>query len=517
MKSKRLLTKIISFVLCILFLFGSVVTAHGNTEADIYSDKKHTESIGVAELLGDFVESLFSNGKTQIQSKGSTLKVRPPFIIVPIHSKASVFSSIVSWAFVNTKVTVEGYDGNFTRVRVNKTDEQGYIYKLFLTADKSYLVQQFSNVYVGKSKSILKDYDNPEDFTWSVSQEGIISLDKQTGEIKGIKPGTVVVTAKQGSKTNTCVVSSINPWKETETSTAAKNINVRSNPDSDNYKSFDKGTITQGTTIVARGDLADGSDWIYVSDKASTIWGFIKSSDFPGIDYLFTEYHYYDQGYNIRFGSAENKIYTYASVMNNVMMDLFNLKINPYVYSYTSPADQCKIWRYGSVKSNNLASSCPKSGSHKKESCLTPDALRNDLKDTFSAGNDYIAKAAWTGHIMDGHAMSNSQRNPSFMLIFTTGNTVDKNTNQNKSNSLIRSRSIYELIHETSHQFGLHDHYCKKNGSPCSNQYCYSCTRGYSAPRCIMNLPFDTENYDNDDLFCSECTENIITHLSDHH
>lgn len=510
MKIRRVISTIISIVLCALVLLGSVTTAYGNNEVNNDSHTVHNDNIS-------FRNSLSSNRKTQIQSKGSTLEVRPPFIIAPLHSEASIFSSIVSWVFVYTNVTVEGYDGNYIKVKVNKTDERGYIHKVLLTNDKSYLIQQFSNVYVGKSKKIIKDYNNPEDFSWSVSQEGIISLNKQTGEIKGLKPGTVIVTAKHNGKTDRCIVSSINQWKETESSSATKDILVKSNPDSSNYDNFDKGTIAKGTTIVARGDMADGSGWIYVSDKAEKIWGFIKLSDFPGIDYLFTEYHYYDQGYNIRFGSAENKIYTYASVMNDVMMDLFNLKINPYVYSYTSPADQCKIWRYGSVKLNNLASSCPQNGNHNDESCLTSKTLRDNLQNTFGAGNEYVAKTAWTGHIMDGHAMSNSQRNPSFILIFTTGNTVSKSTNQNKSASVIRSRSIYELIHETSHQFGLHDHYCKKNGSPCSNQYCYSCTRGYSAPRCIMNLPFDTENYNNDELFCDECLDNIKTHLNDHH
>jgi len=57
------------------------------------------------------------------------------------------------------------------------------------------------------------------------------------------------------------------------------------------------------------------------------IGGFIKLSDFPGIDYLMTQYHYYDQGYNLRFGSASNKIYDNASVLNDVMMAYLRLKV----------------------------------------------------------------------------------------------------------------------------------------------------------------------------------------------
>ncbi len=521
MKTRKIISTIISFALCALVLLGSVTTAYGNTDADRYSDENYTEGTKFGDLLTDFISSVFLNEKTLIQSKGSTLEVRPPFIIAPLHSEANIFSSIVSWVFVYTNVTVEGYDGNYIKVKVNKTDERGYIHKILLTTDKSYLVQQYSNVYVGKSKKILKDYNNPEDFSWFVSQEGVIHLNKQTGEIKGLKPGTVTVTAEYNGKTNKCVVSSINQWKKTETSVATKDITVKSNPDNSSYKNFDKGTITEGTTIIARGDLSDGSGWIYVSDKAEKVWGFIKLSDFPGIDYLFTEYHYYDQGYNIRFGSAENKIYTYASVMNDIMIDLFNLKINPYVYSYTSPADQCKILRYGSVKSNNLASSCPKNGSHDKESCLTTDTLREVMySQGNNAGNDYAAKTVWTGHIMDGHKRSNSQRNPTFIIIFTTGNTVNKQTYTNKSDSNIRKYSIYELIHETSHQLGTRDHYCYGKDpatNVCKNPYCDECVDNKTAPFCIMNLPFNVESYDVDKLFCDECKQTIKAHLAEHH
>lgn len=508
-------------MLCVFVLLGSVTTAYGNTEVDSNFRTVYTESANFSGLLTGFTAFLFQNGDTQTQSKGSTLEVKPPFIVAPLHSEASVFSSIVSWVFVYTNVTVEGYDGNYIKVKVNKTEESGYIHKILLTPDKSYLIKQFDNIYVGKSKKILKDYNNPEDFIWSVSQEGIISINKQTGEIKGLKPGTVIVTAKYDGKTSECIVSSINQWKETESSSATKDIVIKSNPDSNDYDNFDKGTIAKGTTIVARGDLADGSGWIYVSDIAGKIWGFIKLSDFSGIDYLFTEYHYYDQGYNRRFGSAESKIYTYTSVMNDVMMDLFKLKINPYVYPYISPADQCKIWEYGSVEPNNLASSCPKNKKHYTKSCLTTTVLRNAIYDNGNgAGNDFMAKAVWTGHIMDGHKRSNSQRNPTFIIIFTTGNTVNKQTYTNKSDSNIRKYSIYELIHETAHQLGTRDHYCygkDPTTNVCQNQYCDDCVDNKTAPFCVMNLPFNVESYDVDELFCDECEQTIKSHLADHH
>ena len=500
-----------------MVLLGSFTPAYGNTNVDMYSDKNYTESTNFVDLLTDFISSVFSNKETQIQSKGSTLEVTPPFIIAPLHSEASIFSSIVSWVFVYTNVTVEGYDGNYIKVKVNKTDKRGYIHKLLLTVDKSYLVQQSSNVYVGKSKKILKDYNNPEDFTWSVSQDGIISLNKQTGEIKGLKPGTVTVTAKYNGKTDECIVSSINQWKETESSSATKDITVKSNPDSSNYDNFDKGTIAKGTTIVARGDMADGSGWIYISDKAESVWGFIKLSEFPGIDYLMTQYHYYDKGYDKRFGSASTKIADYASVLNDVMMANFRLKVCYYIEPYTSAADKCKKWKYGDEYLDYLSSSCPKTENHNPDSCLRTIHIRDVLLEDKGWGTAVITKAVWTGHIMVGHKPSTSE-SVSQTMVFTTANTVSYNsgTYSNKSSSNIRYYSLYEITHETGHQLGLNDGYCYKdivNGT-CSNKNCFTC-RKLPLTNCIMAQIKSPTNSTN--MFCDDCKEKINSHLKGHH
>lgn len=505
-----------------VLLFGFLISVFGmNVNAqnidiaatDYYNEDK--KDFSVPETLSS----------TSLQAVGSELKVMFPFIIVPLHSKATFFSSITSFLFVNTKVMVLGYENDYTKVRIKGSETEGYIFQQFLSKDKSLLIKPYSNIWVGKSKSILKDYNNPEFFLWSVSQDGIISIDKQTGTVIALKPGTVKVTAKYNGKTNECVVTSINPWKETETSVAEKDVVLKATPQ--NSELSPTGKINKGSKLIAHGDMADGNGWIYVSDKDEKIWGYIELSDFPGIDYLFTEYHYYDKGYDIRFKNVYNKsasdnIYAYASVMNDVMMDLFKLKISPYVYAYTSPADSCKIWQDGSVSFDNLASSCPKTGKHNSESCLTTGSLRNAMYNNGNgAGNDFMAKAVWTGHIMDGHAMSNSQRNPTYILVFTTGNTVDKSTNKNKSDYMVRSRSIYELMHETGHQFELHDHYCygiNPSTGVCGNNYCDTCVDNKStAPFCVMNKPFDIQEYDTDEIFCSECKKTIEDHLKNHH
>lgn len=493
-----------------MVLLGSFTPAYGNTNVDMYSDKNYTESTNFGDLLTDFISSVFSNKETQIQSKGSTLEVTPPFIIAPLHSEASIFSSIVSWVFVYTNVTVEGYNGNYIKVKVNKTDKRGYIHKFLLTVDKSYLVQQSSNVYVGKSKKILKDYNNPEDFTWSVSQDGIISLNKQTGEIKGLKPGTVTVTAKYNGKTDECIVSSINQWKETESSSATKDITVKSNPDSSDYDNFTKGTIPSGATIVARGDMADGSGWIYISDKAESVWGFIKLSDFPGIDYLMTQYHYYDEGHEERFSSSESKIYDYTSVLNDVMMANFKLKVCSYVYPYTSVADKCKKLSYGDVSKNNISKSCPKTSGHKNDSCLKSIHLRDDLKKQFGNGGGPVSKVAWTGHLMSDYENDRSNSTVGMgSIIMNPYGTINSTT--------IRKDRLYTLTHETGHQLSLNDHYCyenkESNGGVCKNPYCSDCNGEPLPVGCIMLERINVENATFTKIYCDKCQNNILNYI----
>ncbi len=275
-------------------------------------------------------------------------------------------------------------------------------------------------------------------------------------------------------------------------------------------------TIPQGAKITAHGDLADGSDWIYVC--YADAYGFIHLSDFPGIDYLMTEYHYYDKGYEFRFGSPKTKILSYASVLNDVMMTNFNLKVSPYVKLYISAADNCKNLRYGKVTKDNLASSCPKTDGHNSNSCLTRKSIRTRFIDDVGSGNSVVGRCVWTGHILDGHEGSAAQF-PSEIIVFSTANTVNKTssgTYSNKTDYYIRYYSLYEIVHETGHLLGLYDGYCfkDKGDAHCSNEKCYSCN-DESIPTCIMAKRLSPES--SNVLFCNECISIVESHLSDHH
>ncbi len=503
---KRKISAVISLVLCVCVLLGSSAAAQENYVVDSSAQTNYTENVNISQ---NYSESLPNVSKSNSKST-----VKTPFIITFIRSTPSLFGEITGILFTSQNVNIKRTLEYFCLVKTGSGVE-GYVFKGWLSGGKDSdlsLNRTYDHVFVGATNSqrTKATYNGTGTVKWSTDKPEIISVDSDTGLVKGLAPGIASLIARVGTNEEAvCTVACMNDWVENETSTATNSVNIKSLP-GENYQNLK--TIPAGTSITALGDFANGSNWIYV--KADNTWGFIKLSDFPGIDYLLTEYHYYDQGYELRFKSANSKIYTYASVMNDVMMYLFKLKINPYVYAYTSPADRCKNLSYGSLTFNNLAASCPKTGDHDKNSCLTTSALRNDIYDEGkNAGNRYIVKTAWTGHIMDGYAMSNSQTNPTYILVFTTGNTVNQSTNQNKSASWIRSRSIFELMHETSHQFGLTDHYCKEDGVPCSNKYCTNCYLGFSSKGCIMDLPFDTEAYPKNSLVCNKCSKEIRAYL----
>ncbi len=465
-------------MLCILVLLGSVTTAYGNTEAD---------------------------SKSNDQPKVS-------FLFAFLRDKPNIFSGeILDFLIYGTEVNVLGYSGTYIYVEDVKTEKRGYVFYWFMD-DNFEFNREYDHIYVGQTNSGRLKIKNGADVEWTTKPSGYISIDPKTKIITGIKPGTVTVTAKGGMSNVSCTVTCINPWEEPETTTAEKNIDVFPIYNA----GFDKKEIiSKGSVITAKGDLADGSGWIYVNSVNT--WGFIKLSDFPGIDYLMTQYHYYDEGYEERFDSAEIKIFDYASVLNDVMMANFKLKVCPYVYPYTSAADKCKKWKYGDDYLDYLSGSCPKTQKHDSDSCLRTIHMRNILLEDKGWGTDVLTKAVWTGHIMDGHKTSNSEFN-SKTLVFTTANTVSysSGTYSNKSPSKIRYYSLYEITHETGHQLGLNDGYCYKdivNGT-CSNKNCFTC-RKLPLPNCIMAQIKSPTNSTN--MFCDDCKEKINSHLKDHH
>lgn len=309
------------------------------------------------------------------------------------------------------------------------------------------------------------------------------------------------MTVESGGFKDTCDIACIERWTDKETATAQSEIEVMGTPGK-TYTPEKK--ILQGATITASGHIPGYSDYVYVSSGGN--WGFIKLSDFPAIKHVMTQYHYYDKGYDLRFSSASSKISDYASVLNDVMMANFGLKVYSYIKPYTSVADECKILTDGKVKTGNISDACPGTGNHKSGTCLTTENVRSDLKRQFGNGGKSISKVAWTGHIMTDNGRSNSTVGMGTVIITPYG-TVGV------TSAKIREDRVFTLVHETSHQLGVYDHYCRGDISEitrkCSYEHCSKCYGDIIPYGCIMYERVNIEEASFVELYCDDCIKEI--------
>ncbi len=486
----------ISAVLCLSLFCGTYSTAYESAAVDKYSQAEYTYDVNSS------IDSVNS------APDGVGAKSVVSFFFVFLRESPGLLGTIEGVLLIGTKVKILEFSDLYCLVETSN-NRIGYVFKSFLKGGKDgtlSISRTYDSVYVGETNKnrITATYDGAGKVYWSSENTDIVTVDKETGLVRGVSPGITSVIAKVGTDYEvSCKVTCVNYWglSNEETSYAEKEVTVKLAPGSQ-YQ--DRGTVAKGTKIIAKGDLADGSGWIYV--KAGDFWGYIHLDDFPGIDYLLTEYHYYDEGFNIRFNGLNSKtaaenIYYYASILNDKMMDMFNLKICPYVSLKTSPGDECKKMSDKSVRADNLSKQCPQNGNHKADSCLQTKYFREPLQ-----GNKNKTYVSWSGHIFLNMEKSNSTLGPGSIVI-TTYKAVDHSTYKNKSDYEVKRRHAYTLMHETIHQFEILDHYCREDWSTeekkCSNKGCYVCYGNNVSPDCIMNEPkYPTET---DDLLCEAC------------
>lgn len=412
------------------------------------------------------------------------------------------------------RYTVLGYYDNWFYVSYEKDEQrhEGFAYMSFFAsgvASKEIFRQLSAKdivVFCGESaeEKLTSNYSGK--LSWTVASPDVISFDRTDGTIHGKLPGVSAISATDGSKTLYCMVYSVGLWHEPENTYTDKNISIKEFPSS-TEKTL--ATIEEGLAVKALGDISAQHNWLYVA--CGDTQGFIPISDFPGIDYLLTQFHYYDQGFDERYYEAEAKIYDYSEVLNDIMMDLFNLKINPFVETYFSTADQCKVWTYGSVYTNNLASSCPETEEHHPDSCMDLDFIRDDFFAKRGKGTDAIHKCLWTGHILQPHKTSVT-RFVKKMVLYTTANHVYVDTFGNRDGQTVRNNRLYEITHETGHLLGLYDGYCygvPYGASKCDNEYCYACNKK-SVPECVMTRIYNPENQT---AYCDDCIKAIQMYL----
>ncbi|MBO5410654.1 MAG: hypothetical protein J6A60_05285, partial [Clostridia bacterium] len=402
-KIEDTLLAVVSLILAFSVLFSVSAYAEQSISVDNLSNKSYNENEetkNIAEL---------SLNSVKPEAKWDYVKVKFPFILVPLHSEPVPLIYNTGFLWIGTEVEVLGYHDDFTYVEVRKTRERGYVLGAFLddeTRGEPKISLKSTRVWVGQEIEIKVNNTGADKVKWHVSNPEVASFTKTANGIRlqALKSGVVTVTASNTSLTKSFQIACVNKWEEHEYSRTEKSVEVKKFPfdSSDSIQTLEKGSL-----VEAIGDMGINSGWIFINTE-NGIRGFIKLSEFPGIDYIMHQYHYYDFGYELRFGSPRDRIFDYAAVMNRHMLRMFNLKVCPYVNSYTSIADECKIAQFGNIKEETLANACPKNEGHKPTSCLHIDTVFGDLKKQYGEGDRLCPKTGWTGHVLLGNARSAS-------------------------------------------------------------------------------------------------------------
>ena len=290
----------------------------------------------------------------------------------------------------------------------------------------------------------------------------------------------------------------------------------------DNYavKIICKASESSGTVLATPADRDGNGEWLtqraYTDDdNYSDEW--IVSTN----RYQFYIDHYYDIGYSVRFGeinpNVEELIASYQDYVSQIFAMEYDIEIRYTCQKYTSPADNCVISQFGSVNLDNLISNCP----HPNDQPNNTDPLhttRTAFFNSIDSGTYNRIVVVWTGHILYNNVPSAYFTNCSFIIMTPYHTTLEGQNFINKLPKEVYRNSKYSLMHELTHQFKADDHYCNKDGDPCSNKTCDICGEMelLSVRKCIMGERGDLSILDDSNVHCSECMSKIISYFSDY-
>ena len=236
------------------------------------------------------------------------------------------------------------------------------------------------------------------------------------------------------------------------------------------------------------------------------------------VKYDYTVYvnHYYDIGYDVRFGTESetvaSKITRYQEIALGKFLSIFDQGVVYTVSPFTSSLDECKIMQYGLVSSSNLTANCEHEEQH-----LSSESLRNDLAD----GSTTVVTTIWTGHIMPDNPGSTSHLSRYSIVMTPMATTFASQNYINRSDYEVEYQSVYTLMHELAHQFDAYDRYCNgidPDTNVCTNENCDRCYLGIAEEiPCIMHGRRNIYELTDDQIFCDDCYEIIVAHLEDHH
>lgn len=102
-KTKEFLLSVVSLIMCFSILFSTSASAQKGMIIDKLSSEEY-----------NIVDSSVSSNSISPQAKWDIVKVKFPFLLVPIHKNPVYFKDISGWLWIGTKVIVLEYSGDFT-------------------------------------------------------------------------------------------------------------------------------------------------------------------------------------------------------------------------------------------------------------------------------------------------------------------------------------------------------------------------------------------------------------------
>ena len=123
-------------------------------------------------------------------------------------------------------------------------------------------------------KKLTTDYNGKGQIVWSVSDKTIIDFDDKTGQITGLKPGKVTITAAVDGMKETCTVHSLYKWPQSWKTKTNCDTNLYL-VDGTEYK--ESRSMQQGTVFEVLGDNGTSDGWAYgkATINGTACWGYV--------------------------------------------------------------------------------------------------------------------------------------------------------------------------------------------------------------------------------------------------
>lgn len=275
---------------------------------------------------------------------------------------------------------------------------------------------------------------------------------------------------------------------------------------------------------------ASTSSGAYLGQGAQTSSNYLDEWNFQR--YKIQIAPYYDRAFAVRYGDASSLITNLLEDVQEVYLKTLDLDVEILQpTSINSTPDNCKTTRGLSINSSTIDLMCPanpsnsssacnyyetnKMGDDDCEDCTSWQQIYKDFIDMYP-GNSTKASILFTGNTLYNELGETANRSFAW---YNEGIVIQE---IKQTATQYRTYMLGCIVHEIAHKIGAIDHYheVKENGTCPNSEFCNECKPESGRPYwCVMDDAWqdDLLESDNDEVFCNDCTNEMIEHISNHH